>query len=140
MAAGRRQIRRHIRHEAQSQSPHARQACHGQRRLSRLLQERLLKAVRKFSTFLRNELVSNNLHNFGLRKELDHLAAVRATFKTITDRFVFYLAEWLNVRDDFPLLQRLARPITLVVALTAGDSWLEKGANLLPFGPTEPDS
>jgi hypothetical protein len=72
-----------------------------------------LKQYEKFLTFLRNELTSNNLADFGLRKGLDHLDAVRATFQAITDRFAGYQAEWLNVHVDFPLLQRLARPITV---------------------------
>ena len=46
-----------------------------------------LKQYEKFLTFLRNELVSNNLTDFGLRKGLDHLDAVRTTFQAITDRF-----------------------------------------------------
>jgi hypothetical protein len=72
-----------------------------------------LKQYEKFSTFLRNELVSNNLPDFGLRKGLDHLDAVRATFQAITDRFAGFQAQWLNVHVDFPLLQRLARPVTI---------------------------
>ena len=42
-----------------------------------------LKQYEKFLTFLRNELVSNNLADFGLRKGLDHLDAVRTTFQVI---------------------------------------------------------
>jgi len=72
-----------------------------------------LKQYEKFSTFLRNEIVSNNLRDFGLRKGLDHLDAVRATFQAITDRFAGFQAQWLNVHVDFPLLQRLARPVTV---------------------------
>ena len=72
-----------------------------------------LKQYEKFLTFLRNELVSNNLTDFGLRKGLDHLDAVRTTFQVITDRFAGFQAEWLNVHVDFPLLQRLAHPITI---------------------------
>ena len=72
-----------------------------------------LKQYEKFLTFLRNELVSNNLTDFGLRKGLDHLDAVRTTFQAITDRFAGFQAEWLNVHVDFPLLQRLAHPITI---------------------------
>ncbi|HEY6852406.1 MAG TPA: hypothetical protein VI320_40120, partial [Terracidiphilus sp.] len=34
-----------------------------------------LKQYEKFSRFLRNELVSNNLHDFPLKKGLDHLEA-----------------------------------------------------------------
>ncbi len=72
-----------------------------------------LKQYEKFLTFLRNELVSNNLTDFGLLKGLDHLDAVRTTFQLITDRFAGFQAEWLNVHVDFPLLQRLAHPITI---------------------------
>src|SRR3954447_3581764 len=71
-----------------------------------------LKQYEKFSRFLRNELCSNNLRDFGLRKGLDHLDAVRQRFQTITDRFAGCQAQWLNVHVDFPLLQRLALPVT----------------------------
>src|SRR5580693_8898362 len=67
----------------------------------------------KLATYLRNELVSNNLADFHLRKGLDHLHAVRERFQTITDRFAGFQAQWLNVHVDFPLLQRLALPITI---------------------------
>src|SRR6202008_2318815 len=72
-----------------------------------------LKQYEKFSTFLRNELVSNNLADFRLKKGLDHLDAVRERFQTITARFAGFQAQWLNVHVDFPLLQRLALPITI---------------------------
>jgi hypothetical protein len=72
-----------------------------------------LKQYEKLSTFLRNELCSNNLPDFGLRKGLDHLDAVRKRFQTITDRFASFQAQCLNVHVDFPLLQRIALPVTL---------------------------
>jgi hypothetical protein len=72
-----------------------------------------LKQYEKFSRFLRNELVSNNLHDFGLKKGLDHLDAVRKKFQIITDRFAGFQAQSLNVHVDFPLLQRIALPITI---------------------------
>ena len=86
---------------------------HGHHAFRAYFKNAFLKQYEKFSTFLRNELTSNNLNDFGLRKGLDHLDAVRATFQAITDRFAGYQAEWLNVHVDFPLLQRLARPITV---------------------------
>jgi len=46
-----------------------------------------LKQYEKFCTFLRNELCSNNLCDFGLKKGLEHLEAVREKFLAITDRF-----------------------------------------------------
>ena len=72
-----------------------------------------LKQYEKFSTFLRNELCSNNLRDFGLKKGLDHIQAVREKFQIITDRFASCQAQWLNVHVDFPLLQRTALPITI---------------------------
>lgn len=71
-----------------------------------------LKQYEKFSTFLRNELTSNSLKDFGLRKGLDNLEAVRQKFQAITDRFASYQAQWLNVHVDFALLQRIALPVS----------------------------
>jgi hypothetical protein len=72
-----------------------------------------LKQYEKFSCFLRNELCSNNLRDFGLKKGLDHLDAVRKRFQTVTDRFAGFQAQCLNVHVDFPLLQRIALPVTI---------------------------
>src|SRR5262244_1580555 len=72
-----------------------------------------LKQYEKFSRFLRNELCSNNLRDFGLKKGLDHLDAVRKRFQAITDRFAAFQTECLNVHVDFPLLQRLALPVII---------------------------
>ena len=69
----------------------------------------------KFSTFLRNELCSNNL-TAGLQsaaKDWTICDAVRQTFQSITSRFAGYQAQWLNVHVEFPLLQRIALPITI---------------------------
>jgi hypothetical protein len=71
-----------------------------------------VKQYEKFSRFLRMELCSNNLRDFGLKKGLDHLHAVRTRFQAITDRFAGFQAQSLNVHVDFPLLQRLALPVT----------------------------
>jgi hypothetical protein len=86
---------------------------HGHHVFRAYFKSAFLKQYEKFSTFLRNELVSNNLNDFGLRKGLDHLDAARTTFQAITDRFAGFQAEWLNSHVDFPLLQRLAHPITV---------------------------
>jgi hypothetical protein len=72
-----------------------------------------LKQYEKFSRYLRNELCSNNLRDFGLKKGLDHLDAVRQRFQTITDRFAGFQAQCLNLHVDFPLLQRIALPVTI---------------------------
>jgi len=72
-----------------------------------------LKQYEKFARYLCNELCSNNLRDFGLKKGLDHLDAVRTRFQAITGRFSSFQAQCLNIHVDFPLLQRLALPITL---------------------------
>src|ERR1700757_1935631 len=86
---------------------------HGHHVFRAYFKHAFLKQYEKFSTFLRNELCSNNLSDFHLKKGLDHLDAVRERFQTITGRFAGFQAQWLNVHVDFPLLQRLALPITV---------------------------
>jgi hypothetical protein len=86
---------------------------HGHHVFRAYFKHAFLKQYEKFATFLRNELVSNNLADFHLKKGLDHLDAVRERFQTITARFAGFQAQWLNVHVDFPLLQRLALPITI---------------------------
>jgi hypothetical protein len=86
---------------------------HGHHVFRAYFKNAFLKQYEKFSTFLRNELVSNNLTDFRLKKGLDHLEAVRERFQTITARFAGFQAQWLNVHVDFPLLQRLALPISV---------------------------
>ena len=85
---------------------------HGHHVLRAYWKHAFLKQYEKFSTFLRNEICSNNLTDFGLKKGLEHLGCVREKFLEITDRFATFQAQGLNVHVDFPLLQRLARPIT----------------------------
>src|SRR6201999_4490782 len=46
-----------------------------------------LKQSEKFSTLLRNELCSNNLSDFALKKGLQNLNALRTKFLAVTDRF-----------------------------------------------------
>jgi len=70
-----------------------------------------LRMYEKYSTFLRLEALSNNLKDFGLKKSLDNLDAVREKLAAATDRFAAFEAEALNVHVDFPLFQKLALPI-----------------------------
>jgi hypothetical protein len=86
---------------------------HGHHVFRAYFKSAVLRQYEKFSTFLRNELCSNNLTDFRLRKGLDHLPAVRETFQAITGRFAGFQAQWLNVHVDFPLLQRIALPVTI---------------------------
>ena len=71
----------------------------------------VLRMYEKYSTFLRLEALSNNLKDFGLKKSLDNLDAVREKLAAATDRFAAFEAEALNVHVDFPLFQKLALPI-----------------------------
>ena len=84
---------------------------HGHHVFRAYWKQAFLKQYEKFSTYLRNELCSNNLANFRLKKNLDNLPAVREKFLEITDRFAGFQAQCLNVHVDFPLLQRIALPI-----------------------------
>jgi hypothetical protein len=79
-----------------------------------------LKQYEKFQTFLRNEVVSNDLKDFRLKKSLNELAAVRLRFQQITDRFASFQAEALNVHGEFDLLGRLAQPVRLGRSRIAG--------------------
>ena len=72
----------------------------------------VLRMYEKCSTFLRLEVLSNRLTDFGLGKSLDNLdAAVRQTLAAVTDHFAAFEATALNVPIDFPLFQRLALAI-----------------------------
>jgi hypothetical protein len=75
---------------------------HGHHVFRAYFKHAFLKQHEKFSSFLRNELASNNLADFRFKKGLEHLAAVRQRFQTITARFAGYQAQWLNVHIDFP--------------------------------------
>ncbi len=87
-----------------------------------------LKQYDKFLTFLRNELVSNNLTDFGLRKGLDHLDAVRTTFQVITDRLPIAL---LGAQLHYLLLDRnlLSSPRIISIAGLAATE-IQKTATL----------
>ena len=70
-----------------------------------------LKQYEKAATFLRLELVSNNVRDFRLKKSLIHWDAMRRSFQEITDRFAGVQAQNLNVHGQFDLLARLAEPV-----------------------------
>lgn len=93
---------------------------HGHHIFRAYFKHAFVKQYEKFSTFLRNEICSNNLADFGLKKSLEHLAAVREKFLAITDRFAGFQAQCLNVHVEFPLLQRLALPIQVGAAKFPG--------------------
>ena len=93
---------------------------HGHHVLRAYWKNSFVKQYEKFSTFLRNEVCSNNLTDFGLRKGLDHLLEARKVFLAVTDRFASHQAQWLNVHVDFPLLQHIALPIQVGTARVPG--------------------
>jgi hypothetical protein len=70
-----------------------------------------LKQYEKAATFLRLELVSNNVRDFGLKKSLAHWEAMRQRFQEITDRFAGVQAQNLNVHGQLDVLARLAQPV-----------------------------
>jgi hypothetical protein len=70
-----------------------------------------VKQYEKYRTFLRNEITSNNLRDFQMKKGLAQLGAVREKFTEILDRFAGRQAENLNVHGEFALLRRMAMPI-----------------------------
>jgi len=96
------------------------QVEHGHHIFRAYFKNAFVKQYEKFSTFLRNEICSNNLSDFRLKKGLEHLAAVREKFLAITDRFAAFQAQALNVHVEFPLLQRLALPIIVGTAKFPG--------------------
>jgi hypothetical protein len=87
------------------------QVEHGHHIFRAYYRNAFIKQYEKFSTYLRNEACSNNLADFGLKKSLDNLAAVREKLLAVTGRFAAFQAQWMNVHVDFPLLQRIALPV-----------------------------
>lgn len=84
---------------------------HGHHVLRACGKNAVLRMYEKFTTFLRLEVLSNNLKDFGLKKSLDNLETVRHTLAAVTDRFAQFEGQALDVHVDFPLFQRLALPI-----------------------------
>jgi hypothetical protein len=70
-----------------------------------------IKQYEKYARYLRNEVTSNNLRDFKLKKGLAHLGAVRTRMLEVLDRFAGQQAENLNVHEDFALLKRIAMPV-----------------------------
>jgi hypothetical protein len=70
-----------------------------------------LKAYVKAATFLRLEIVSNNLKDFRLKKTLPHWEAIRPHFQQVTERWTEVQAEHLNVHGQLDLLARLGKPV-----------------------------
>lgn len=84
---------------------------HGHHVLRTYCRNSFLKAYEKASTFLRLELVSNNVKDFGLRKTLGYWQDIRTHFQELTDRWVHTQAQHLNVHGQLDLIARLAQPV-----------------------------
>jgi len=84
---------------------------HGHHVLRTYCRNSFLKAYEKASTFLRLELVSNNVKDFGLRKTLRYWKDIRTHFQEVTERWVQTQAQHLNVHGQLDLIARLAKPV-----------------------------
>jgi hypothetical protein len=84
---------------------------HGQHVFRTYYKNSFLKQYEKAATFLRQEIVCNNLKDFGLHKTLKYWEPIRQRFEQITDRFAQTQAEHLNVHGQFDVLARLAQPV-----------------------------
>jgi hypothetical protein len=67
----------------------------------------------KFGTFLRVEVCVNRMKDLGLNKGLANLPALRRKLVDVTDRLAGFEADLLNVHVDFPVFDRLAKPVTV---------------------------
>ncbi|MCW5981190.1 MAG: hypothetical protein KIT09_24115 [Bryobacteraceae bacterium] len=84
---------------------------HGQHVFRAYWKHAWVKQYEKYSTFLRNEVTSNNLRDFKLHKGLAYLDDVRQRLLQVLDRFAGQQAENLNVHEEFSLLRRIALPV-----------------------------
>ena len=75
---------------------------HGHHVLRAYSNKATLRMYQKWTTFLRLEVLSNRLKDFGLNKGLENLDAVRHRLRAVTDRFAAFEAEALNTPIDFP--------------------------------------
>ena len=79
-----------------------------------------VKQYEKFRTFLRLEVCSNHLPDFRVGKSLLNLGQAREAFRAALDRFASLQGQAFNAHFDFPLLQKLAMPLTCVNTRIAG--------------------
>lgn len=70
-----------------------------------------LKQYHKCSRFLRNELVCNDLRNFGLKKSLDNLQNIKKHFAGITDHFAEFQSHLYNINFSSEIFNQLSKPV-----------------------------
>jgi hypothetical protein len=93
---------------------------HGQHVFRAYWKHAWVKQYEKYSTYLRNEVTSNNLRDFKLHKGLAYLGDVRQRLLEVLDRFAGQQAENLNTHEEFTLLRRIALPIDNGTVRTPG--------------------
>ena len=86
---------------------------HGHHVLRIYCKSLVARTYEKFGTFLRVEVCVNRLKDLGLNKGLEQLPALREKLIAVTDRLVGVEADLLNVHVDFPLFERLAKPVAV---------------------------
>jgi hypothetical protein len=84
---------------------------HGHHVLRIYCKSLVARMYEKFGTFLRIEVCVNRLKDLGLNKGLENLPALRAKLIAVTDRLAGVEADLLNVHVDFPVFERLAKPV-----------------------------
>jgi hypothetical protein len=85
---------------------------HGHHVLRIYCKSLVARMYEKFGTFLRVEVCVNRLKDLGLNKGLEQLPALREKLIAVTDRLAGVEADLLNVHVDFPMFERLAKPVT----------------------------
>ena len=84
---------------------------HGHHVLRLYRKSLVARTYEKSGTFLRVEVCVNRLKDLGLNKGLEQLPALREKLIAATDRLAGVEADLLNVHVDFPLFERLAKPV-----------------------------
>jgi hypothetical protein len=84
---------------------------HGHHVLRIYCKSLVARMYEKFGTFLRIEVCVNRMKDLGLNKGLEQLPALRRKLIDITDRLAGVEADLLNVHVDFPIFERLAKPV-----------------------------
>lgn len=86
---------------------------HGHHVLRIYCKSLVARTYEKFGTFLRVEVCVNRLKDLGLNKGLEQLPALRQKLIVVTDRLAGVEADLLNVHVDFPVFERLAKPVAV---------------------------
>jgi hypothetical protein len=93
---------------------------HGQHIFRAYWKRAWVKQYEKYSTFLRNDVTSNNLRDFKLHQGPAYLGQVRTCLRGVLVRFAAHQAENLNVHEDVALLRRIALPVECGTVRTPG--------------------